>query len=61
VITACPEMPIAEAASLMVDHRIGGLPVVDVDKRVVGVITETDIFRAFVERERQERADAADA
>jgi len=61
VITACPEMPIAEAASLMVDHRIGGLPVVDGDERVVGVITETDIFRAFVERERQERADAADA
>ena len=52
VTTARPEMPIAEAATLMVDHRIGGLPVVDGDERVIGVITEADIFRAFVERER---------
>ena len=28
------------------DHRIGGLPVLE-DGRVVGVITETDIFRVF--------------
>ena len=40
----------------MVDHRIGGLPVVDGDERVIGVITETDIFRAFVERERRRAA-----
>jgi acetoin utilization protein AcuB len=58
VTTARPEMPIGEAAALMVDHRIGGLPVVDGDERVIGVITETDIFRAFVERER--KSDAAD-
>jgi acetoin utilization protein AcuB len=53
VTTATPDMPIAEAATLMVDNRIGGLPVVDADEHVVGVITETDIFRAFVERERK--------
>ena len=53
VTTASPEMPIAEAATLMVEHRIGGLPVVDRDEHVIGVITETDIFRAFVERERK--------
>ena len=33
----------------MVDNRIGGPPVVDGRQRVVGVITESDIFRAFVE------------
>ena len=49
VVTATRDMPIAEAAALMVDHRIGCLPVVDARERVVGVITETDIFRAFVE------------
>ena len=49
VVTAMRDMPIAEAAALMVDHRIGGLPVVDDGQRVVGVITESDIFRAFVE------------
>jgi len=52
VVTATPAMPIGEAAALMVDHRIGGLPVVDDRQGVVGVITETDIFRAFVEMQK---------
>lgn len=49
VVTATPDMPISEAAMLMVNNKIGGLPVVDGKQRVVGIITETDIFRAFVE------------
>jgi acetoin utilization protein AcuB len=49
VITVTPDLPIEEAARLMVVNRIGGLPVVDDQGVVVGVITETDIFRAFVE------------
>jgi CBS domain-containing protein len=56
VTTATPDMPIADAASLMVDRRIGGLPVVDAEQQVVGVITETDIFRAFVEQQRGDGA-----
>ncbi len=58
VATVTRDMPIAEAAALMVDRRIGGLPVVDAKQQVVGVITETDIFRAFVEMQR--RLDAAE-
>ena len=54
--TANLDMPIAEAATLMVDNRIGGLPVLDENEQVIGVITETDIFRAFVERERSDTA-----
>lgn len=46
VLTVAPSTPLQEAAQLMVDRKIGGLPVVDAD-RVVGVITETDIFRVF--------------
>lgn len=49
VVTATPDMPITEAAMLMVNNKIGGLPVVNRDQRVVGIITETDIFRAFIE------------
>ena len=49
VITVTEDTPLEEAARLMVSHRIGGLPVVDGHRRVVGVITETDIFKAFVE------------
>lgn len=48
VVTATPEMSVADAASLMVSHAIGGLPVVNASGSVVGVITESDIFRAFV-------------
>jgi CBS domain-containing protein len=33
---------------LMLQHKIGGLPVVDHERRVVGIITETDIFKVFV-------------
>jgi acetoin utilization protein AcuB len=48
VVTTTPDTPLAEAAMLMVSNKIGGLPVVDTDQRVVGIITESDIFRAFV-------------
>lgn len=49
VQTVGEDTPIEEAARLMVEHRIGGLPVVDANRHVIGVITETDIFCAFVE------------
>lgn len=47
VITATPEMPIEEAALLMARHHIGGLPVVGDNETVVGIITETDIFKSI--------------
>ncbi|MBT9140936.1 MAG: Inosine-5'-monophosphate dehydrogenase [Dehalococcoidia bacterium] len=40
--------PIDEAAALLRENRIGGLPVVD-NGTIVGIITETDIFTAFME------------
>lgn len=48
VLTATPDMPIEEAAQIMLTHKVGGLPVVDGQKQVVGIITESDIFRALV-------------
>jgi acetoin utilization protein AcuB len=48
VIATTPDAPLAEAAMLMVNHKIGGLPIVDTDQQLVGIITESDIFRAFV-------------
>lgn len=44
VMTVSPDCPLEEAASLMVEHKIGSLPVVE-NGRVVGIITETDIFK----------------
>jgi acetoin utilization protein AcuB len=46
VLTVGPTTPLEEAAQIMVDRKIGGLPVVEAD-HVLGVITETDIFRVF--------------
>jgi acetoin utilization protein AcuB len=48
VITVEHDEPIEEAARLMIDHRIGGLPVMR-EGELVGIITETDIFKAFME------------
>lgn len=46
-ITIAPDATIAEAARLMVEHKIGGLPVVDHGK-LMGIITETDLCRVLV-------------
>jgi CBS domain-containing protein len=48
VVTVTSEMSVAEAATLMVEKRIGGLPVLDSGKQLIGIITETDMFRALV-------------
>ncbi len=48
VITTDPDSTIEWAAHLMVENKVGGLPVVDSNNRPVGIITETDIFRSLV-------------
>jgi len=48
VITVTEDMPIEDAARIMADSKIGGLPVVK-GTRVVGIITETDLFKLFLE------------
>lgn len=48
VITTSEDCPMEEAAILMADHRIGGLPVMRGDD-LVGIITETDLFKLFIE------------
>lgn len=45
--TTTPEAPIEEAAAVMRDKKISSLPVLR-EKHLVGLITESDIFRAFV-------------
>ena len=47
VATVRPDEPVEAAATLMCERKVGGLPVVR-DGRLVGVITESDVFRAFV-------------
>ena len=48
VISIEEDTPLEEAALIMVDNKIGGLPVVR-DGKPVGIITETDLFKIFLE------------
>lgn len=49
VFTVYADTPIEEAARIMADNKIGGMPVVNKDQRVIGIITETDLFKIFLE------------
>ncbi len=46
VIVIDPERDAREAARIMIDHKIGALPVLD-GERLVGIVTETDLLRAL--------------
>jgi len=48
VITVGPDRDAADAARLMLGHKIGAVPVVDWG-RVIGILTESDIVQAFVD------------
>ena len=47
LVTVSPRQDTREAALLMLDHKIGALPVVD-GGQLMGIITETDLLRAYV-------------
>ena len=49
VLTVDSEQTIATAALLMLKHRISGLPVVDSQGDLVGIVTEGDIFKVLVD------------
>ncbi len=48
VITVGEDCPLEEAARIMIDHKIGSLPVKR-GEQLVGIITETDVFKVMVE------------
>jgi acetoin utilization protein AcuB len=48
VITVGPDTDLVDVARTMLARKIGGLPVVD-EGRLVGIVTESDIFKRFVE------------
>lgn len=47
-ITVTPDTPLIEAARLLRQHKIGGVPVVE-GEALVGIITETDLLQAFID------------
>ncbi|MCF8082668.1 MAG: CBS and ACT domain-containing protein [Deltaproteobacteria bacterium] len=47
-LTVPPDYTIGETAELLLDNKISGVPVVENGGRLVGVITEADVFRAII-------------
>ncbi len=45
VVTITPDTTLLAAARLMLEHRVGGLPVVDASGRMIGVFSESDLLR----------------
>jgi CBS domain-containing protein len=45
VVTVGPEASIVEAARLMLEHHISGLPVLDTDGKLIGIVSEGDFMR----------------
>ena len=48
VITVPPDFTVEETAQVLQKNRISGTPVVDADGKLVGTITQTDLFRVLI-------------
>ncbi len=47
VVTVTRGTPLSQAASTMLEHKVSGLPVLDVDGRLIGIVTESDFLSAL--------------
>lgn len=57
VLTVNPDTYASEAASIMAENKVGALPVVDKNNKLVGIVSATDILRVFakIEKASEER------
>jgi CBS domain-containing protein len=55
VVSIHPQARLKEAVQLLDDHQITALPVVDADGRLVGVVSEADVLRDALPRDRRSR------
>lgn len=53
VFTVTPDALVVFAAELMTEYKIAGLPVVDQDGSVIGIVTESDLLRMLVRKLRE--------
>jgi CBS domain-containing protein len=49
-ITVSPDDDLQEAVELMIDEKIGGIPVVDEAEGLVGIVTYVDLLRCLLNR-----------
>lgn len=55
LVTITEDTPIVDAAEMMLEHKISGLPVVNEAGKIVGILTESDIFRMLVKTRASEK------
>jgi acetoin utilization protein AcuB len=53
-MTVSPDDDLQEAVELMIDEKIGGIPVVDEAEGLVGIVTYVDVLRCFLNRLQEE-------
>ena len=58
VYTVTEETTVATAGQLFLDHKLGCLPVVYTDNRLSGILTVTDLLRAYVALQQTRAANA---
>jgi CBS domain-containing protein len=63
VRTVAPDALVVDAAEVMTEHKIAGLPVLDADGAIVGIVTESDLLKMLVRklREAEEQRPAGEA
>lgn len=49
LLTVAEDMTLGEVANIMLENKVSGLPVVDSGGKVIGIVTESDIFRMIVQ------------
>jgi len=54
-VCATPDMPLVRAATIMSERKFGCLPVVDEDRKPVGIVTETDMLRLLARLLKEQR------
>ena len=58
-LTVGPEEPVLNVVRLMMEHKVGGVPVVDENNHPLGMITVSDIFRLLIQNWEQIENEAA--
>jgi len=61
VVTVRPETPLSAAVREMFEHRVNRLPVVDDDRRLMGIISRSDVLRMFLRSDVSIRRDVTTA
>jgi CBS domain-containing protein len=55
-LTVSPEEDLREAIELLIEEKIGGIPVIDEAQGLVGIVTYVDVLRVFLNRLEDEQA-----